>query len=242
MTESGVALAARFSLPTNRLRYCGPDDAQAPFVRAITEGKDLDAARKALLQFEALEPYLAAIAAKHGKDPLDHDVVEAYWIGNGLLDDFTRDDFRGILDALHRRGLPKSLASQIAARLPERPLPHHAFHVAFVGVGAVTGHVETTLPNMDTCRPSWGRVVRVGGGTALAERPPLRLDGERFVLGPPEPVEFDVDPRFLPGLAVGDTVAFHWGWPALILDSGQREQIETYTRRALAAASRAQSG
>src|SRR3972149_5287793 len=92
VTESGVALAARFSLPTNRLRYCGPDDAQAPFVRAITEGKDLNAAREALLRFEAPAPSLAAIAAKHGKDPLDHDVVEAYWIGNRLLDDFTRDD------------------------------------------------------------------------------------------------------------------------------------------------------
>jgi len=239
VTESGVALAARFSLPTNRLRYCGPDDAQAPFVRAITEERDLDAARDALLKFEALEPYLAAIAAKHGRDPLDHDVVEAYWIGNRLLDDFTREDFREVLDALHKRGLPRSVATRLAARLPEHPLPHHAFHVTFVGVGAVTRHVETTLPNMDFCRPSWGRVVRVGGGTASADRAAMRLDGARFGLGPAERIEFDVDTRFLSGLAVGDHVALHWSWPALILSADQLERLKDYTIRAFASASEA---
>jgi len=31
-------------------------------------------------------PYLSLIAAANARDPLDADVVEAYWVGNRLLD------------------------------------------------------------------------------------------------------------------------------------------------------------
>ena len=97
---NGIQLGARFSLATNRLRYCGPADAEAHFLRTISEGTDSEATADALSQFEALSPYLRAIAAKHGRDPFDFDVVEAYWIGNDLLDSFTREDFRAILAEL----------------------------------------------------------------------------------------------------------------------------------------------
>jgi len=122
----GVQLAARFSIATNRLKYCGPADAEPALYRTIVEGKDLEASRKALLRFEALEPYLAAIAAKHGLDPLDRDVVEAYWIGNELLEAFTREDFRLLLEHLSRRGLPRFMADRLTEHLPERPIPDEA--------------------------------------------------------------------------------------------------------------------
>lgn len=233
----GVQLAARFSIATNRLKYCGPADAEPALFRTIVEGKDLEKSRSSLLKFEALEPYLTAIAAKHGRDPLDHDVVEAYWIGNDLLEDMTQDDFRGILDTLTRRGLPRSMADRMAAHLPERPLPHHVFHVSYVGVGNVTGHVKTTLPNMESCRPAWARVLRVSKADLEIEKPPLEYENGRLQLGAPTRDKVAYDPKVLPGVKKGDHVALHWNWPAVVLTTGQLRNLRDYTDRSLAAAS-----
>ena len=235
----GVQLAARFSIATNRLKYCGPADAEPALFRTIVEGKELNASRKALLRFEALEPYLTAIAAKHGLDPLDRDVVEAYWIGNELLDGFTREDFRAILDNLARHGLPRSMAAAFAAHLPERPLPHHVFHVSYVGVGNVTGHVKTTLPNIEACRPSWARVLRVAKGTLHIEKPALEYVRGRLRIGPTVQENLAYDSRFLPTVRKGDHVALHWNWPALRLTNRQLTNLMEYTQRSFEAASEA---
>ncbi len=235
----GVQLAARFSIATNRLKYCGPADAEPTLYRAIVEGTGLEAAEQVLSRFEALEPYLRAIAEKHGRDPFDREVVEAYWIGNSLLDAFTREDFAALLDRLVGRGLPKPFATQLASRLPRHPLPHHMFHVAFVGVGMVTGHVETTLPNMESCRPGWGEVLRVDEGSLTIEKIPLEAEKGHLGLGPPKEETLAYDPRVLPGVRLGDHVAIHWGWPALKLEPPQLEKLKQYTARSLEAANEA---
>ena len=235
----GVQLAARFSLATNRLKYCGPAEAEPALYRTIVEGKDLEASRTNLLRFEALEPYLTAIAAKHGRDPLDHDVVEAYWIGNELLEDFTREDFFGILEVLTRRGLPRTMADTFAAHLPQRPLPHHTFHVAYVGVGNVTGHVKTTLPNMEACRPSWGRVLRVDKNRLEVEKPALAYSRGRISIGAPHRETVAYDPRMLSQVRKGDHVALHWSWPALVLSDRQLAALKEYSERSLEAANEA---
>jgi len=236
---NGVQLCARFSIATNRLLYCGPSDAGGTLERAILDGTDLDVAERALRQFEALAPYLEAIAAKHDRKPFDHEVVEAYWLGNELLDGWRPEDFRRILEVLQKRGLPRRIADRLAAHLPENPIPHHMFHVSYVGVGAVTGKVQTTLENMDLCRPSWGRVVERDRRTIAVDRASLVLEGGRLALGPSSRQAYEVDDRFLPGLRLGDSVALHWGWPALRLDAKQLDRLQTYTERSLDASNRA---
>ncbi len=235
----GVPLAARFSLATNRLKFCGPADAEPVLFRAITEGAALPDARRSLERFEALLPYLEAIGRVHGLDPFDRRVVEAYWVGNDLLDGVDRGEFATLLGALGRRGLPRSIVARLLARLPERPIPFHAFHVAYVGVGAVTGHVPTTLANMEACRPSWARVQSVGAGHLLLRQPSLTADRGRLSLGPESEIERAYDPRVLEHVTVGDWVAVHWGWPALRLDRGQRAAMERYTLHAIQAANEA---
>ena len=236
---NGTQLGARFSLATNRLRYCGPADAEAHLLHAIADGTDLEAAADALSRFEALAPYLRAIAARHGRTPFDFDVVEAYWIGNDLLDSFTREDFALILAELGKHGLPRSIVARLLTRLPAHPFPHHAFHVMFVGVGAVTGKVETTLDNMEKCRPGWGRVHHVEEGRVLVDKPRLVLEDGRLRLGPPEPSSQPLDPRLLPVVGPGDWVALHWGLPVTILTATQRDRLESYTARSIDAANHA---
>jgi GNAT superfamily N-acetyltransferase len=233
MTAEGARLAARFSLPTNRLDYCGPRDASDLFLRAIADGSDIRAASDALLRFEALVPYLRAIARKHGLDPLDAAVVEAYWVGNELLEDFRREDFAAILRDFRGRGLPDALVRRLLARLPETPLPHHAFHVAFVGVGAVTGKVETTVANMDLCRPSWAVVREVRGDGLVARRRPLEARDGRIRLGAERLDTFPREDALVPGVRPGDVVGIHWGLPVIVLTPAQADRLRAYTERAL---------
>ena len=238
----GVQLGARFSIATNRLQYCGPAEAAPVLYRAITsDGGHVEAAR-ALAGFEALMPYLELIAAKHGRDPFDREVVEAYWIGNSLLDAFDRGDFLRLLEALTRRGLPRSIARRLGDHLPSHPLPHHLFHVAYVGVGTVTGHVPTTLANMESCRPAWAEVVEATDALLRVRGPTLTLRDEVVDWGPPVDREFHYDPRVLPDPHRGDSVAVHWGWPALALAPSQRDALERYSRRSLDQANEAPPG
>jgi Family of unknown function (DUF6390) len=235
----GVQLGARFSIATNRLQYCGPADAEPLLYRAITAAGDRSSAGRALLRFEALAPYLELLGRTHGLDPLDRRVVEAYWIGNELLDGFEREEFLPLLDALVTRGLPRAEADRLAHGLPRHPLPHHVFHVSYVGVGAVTGHVATTLANLEACRPAGAEVVAVGPERLTVRQPALRLVEGRLELGGAHERELRYDPRVLPTVAVGSIVAIHWGWPALELDADQARALERYSERSWSAANEA---
>jgi Family of unknown function (DUF6390) len=236
---NGVQLGARFSIATNRLQYCGPSDAEPRLYEAIVAGTGIADARRSLERFEALLPYLQAIGRRHGLDPFDDRVVEAYWVGNELLDAFGPSEFEGILIALTERGLPRSVARRLKERMPAHPIPFHAFHVGFVGVGAVTGHVPTTLPNIEACRPAWARVEEVRPDRLRVRKSSVQSDHGRLRFGPEASSEVAYDPRVLPGVRAGDWVALHWGWPALLLSRAQRVAIEEYTARAFDSANEA---
>lgn len=238
----GVALCARFSIATNRLQFCGPSDAEPDLYRAITSDESHGEAREKLSRFEALMPYLEAIGRKHRLDPFDPRVVEAYWIGNSLLDSLDAVDFRDLLGALVQRGLPRSIADRLAEHLPTHPLFHHAFHVSFVGVGNVTGHVETTLANIEACRPAAGTVVGITGTTLTVEKSPWQVRNGALSEGSPATVQVTFDPRVLPGVREGETIVLHWGWPAVRLEDRQQVALQEYSRRSMAAANEGVAG
>lgn len=229
----GVQLCARFSIATNRLQFCGPSEAAPILYNAITQAKDIPAARKNLSQFEALMPYLEAIGAKHGLDPFDFRVVEAYWIGNSLLDTFERKDFAALLERLRERGLPKSMVTSLSDRLPERPIPHHMFHVGFVGVGSVTGHVETTVQNMESCRPSWGEVTELEGSSVVLRKQSISLIDKELRLTKSSKASTQVDPQVLPEVHEGDFLALHWGFAGAKLSDEQVANLKSYTDQSL---------
>ena len=82
----GIMRCSRYSFGPNRLHYCGPD--RNSELRDYIKTNKTDPGLRGILQkFETLYPYLRHIARINNiSDPFDYRVVEAYWLGNSLLD------------------------------------------------------------------------------------------------------------------------------------------------------------
>ncbi len=229
----GHELAARFSYITNCLGYCGPEDIYKKFLEYINKKSFQAEIENSLKRFEGLYPYLSAIAKKSGKKFTDYDVVEAYWLGNSLLDNFTDEDITEIIMHLTMRGLPESIGKTLTENLPLGFVPHHNFNVFYVGVGRTTGKVETNLTNMDNCRISFGRVVEIFDERIIVMVNSLKKLQGKFLLGEEEPRTAVYIKEMIPNMKKNDYVALHWGFAPMVLDERQLENLKKYSQTIL---------
>lgn len=241
MRHAGALMFARFAYPPNELGYCGPDvGTQLLEQTAANAGTGL---RELATRFAGAWPYLELIAAANGiADPLDRRVVEAYWIGNGLLQRVTPARFA---QSVTGRFYPTISRSRDRDRLLEPlgfgGLPHHGFHVfaVYPWVGLLrTGLIEQPLLVLDRCRIRWGRVESVAGDEVLVRSRPLLWTGGRLRLGLPrdEPARVGRSgARLGSPLGVGDWCALHWDWVCQPLSTRQLARLRHYTRQQLAA-------
>lgn len=230
-SQAGVLRFIHYAFMPNRLGYCGPDDNRRLFDHGVAGEADKSLV-PSLARFLGPMPYLRAIAAGSGiRDVFDDRVVEAYWIGNDLLDHFASRELYEALRERFRRELPPKVMDLIAEKIPAGALPHHSFHVfdVWLRVGKLDGNVMQTL---DHCRVSWGTVTSVDGATIGVDRPPLVLEKGRLAIGRPQRVFTTrlVDGKgFVTELAPGDLVALHWGWVCERLSTKQARDLARYT-------------
>ncbi len=229
---NGVELAAILSYITNFLRYCGPEEASKQFSEYIEKQDNEKDVEASLKKFEGLYPYLSSIAEKTNKHFTDYDVVEAYWIGNKLLEKFNDGDLKNIINKLIQRGLPKSIGFELIENLPSGFMPHHNFNVFYVGVGRTTGSVETTLQNMDNCRTSWGKVVEIYNDKLLVLTQTLKKENSKFVLEE-DTKTIVYSNKMLSDIKNSDVIAIHWGFAPVILTKEQVKNLEEYTNKIL---------
>ncbi len=236
---SGALLFARYAYPPNELGYCGPDRSRQILEQAAT-GTD-DAELRGLLRgFEGAWPYLELIAGAAGlDDPLDPRVVEAYWVGNTLLE---RVGIAPIGRSLEQRFRPRVTSrdwADLAALVPAGAVPHHSLHVfgVYPWVGLLrAGRVDQPLHVLDRCRIRWGQVVDVLGSTALVRSEPLVWDGRALRLGPPgiEEVRVGGDGGALvEDLSAGQWCALHWDWVCDRLDPTRLAALRHWSGRTL---------
>ena len=221
---AGPLRFARYGYPPNELGYCGPAESQQILEQADAGVSDGDL-RRLLGAFDGAWPYLELIAHANGiADPLDDRVVEAYWIGNELLDTV---GLALMGDSLEDRFKPRAGRSWgfLAESAPAGAKPHHAFHVfgVYPWVGLLrSGRTVEPLHVLDRCRIRWGQVVSVGGGKAVVRSRPLTWDGRRLGLGEPaeEQATVSLDGHGLAhGLEPGAWCSLHWDWVCEPLDA-----------------------
>lgn len=250
-TGTGEAMFARYAYPPNELGYCGDGDGRELLEFADAAGSesliDLTASaqiRRRARSFDGALPYLEYLADVAGlDDPMARPVVEAYWVGNGLLH---RADRAG-LESMVRRSFGHQSAVDWAALAPgvdPIPLPHHAFHVfsvyPWVGVLRRTGSARA-LAVLDSCRIRWGRVDWVDGGQVQVQCQPLTWNGNLFRLGAPRPehARLTSGGRSLsPMVSAGQWVSLHWDWVCDTLDEEQLKTLREATARQLALTNR----
>jgi hypothetical protein len=235
----GPLLFARFAYPPNALGYCGPDDSAALLGHASAgeSGAHLAALAR---QFAGAWPYLELIAASAGRpDPLDTGVVEAYWVGNRLLN---RVDPR--VFATHLAGRFEARAGRgfddLATLAILGAVPHHNFHVLavypWVGLLRAGPAVEEPLRVLNSCRVRWGRVLAVHNGLAKVSGQALEWDGRTLHLGAPR-VEHvlcaTAGGSLAPVIAPGNVVAMHWDWICEVLSTRRLNALRSFTTRIL---------
>ncbi|MCA9478469.1 MAG: hypothetical protein KC535_04960 [Nanoarchaeota archaeon] len=231
MEKDGMALAIRFAHRVNEQCYCGPEGCHNTFIEYLEHGTNKEQVREDIAQFESLGPYLMAIAKKNGKDFLDFDVAEAYWIGNELLDDFKREEMKSIIYQLVKRIPSYSIiAVDRLERLTEGYVPHHNFHVMYMGGGNTFGKLPTTIEFMELCRVSWGTVTEVSEENLELKvtKNELVEKDKKLKLIEKENQIIKYHPSFI-NPKVNDVVAIHHKVANMVLTPDQQERLEKYT-------------
>ncbi len=240
MSAPGTLVAARYGFAPNRLDLCGPQETRAILDYLADRASDRGLA-EILKQFAGAYPYFSFIAASNGiPDPFDRRVVEAYWIGNELLNNVRMVDFYRHLEDRFQKRAPKRLFEAVLGQIPDGARPHHNFHVFAMPIR--TGHLEVahTVETMDECRISWGTVKAVVGDDLAVERRPLVLQGDDLALGEPVPrmARWRFNGRAFLDARPGDVVAVHWGCACDRLTPAQLAHLKRETRLHLMLANR----
>jgi hypothetical protein len=230
----GVMQCSRYAFGPNRLHFCGPD-ANREIWDYVNDGYTDFGLQKLLRGFETLYPYLDRIALSNRiGDPFDHRVVEAYWLGNTLLNTVDKRTLHQyFIDDLHLKDkLPIKKFRLLENRLGAGMLPNHNYHV--LNVPKKMGHqeVEATVDFMDSCRVSWGVVKKVSGPHITMSHEPLIQKNGKLELGPLEEkkiirrLEADYDIEML---TVGQILTLHWDIPCEVITREQAENLRRYT-------------
>lgn len=234
---AGTLRFIRYGFMPNRLRYCGGDDNRALFEYATENAVD-GGLTPLLRRFTGALPYLKLIAHSNGiADPFDSRVVEAYWLGNELLEGV---DVRQLYEALAERfgrQLQGRTRDLVLGKAPAGARPHHTFHV--LDVHSRVGELANTLETLENCRVSWGRVERAAGAELVVVRQALVLREGKLALDQwrSNSVLRQVDGRgFADSAQPGDWVSLHWGWVCEVLTERQVKNLERATLYHLAIA------
>jgi len=246
MTETtGALLFARYAYPPNALGLCGADSP-----RTLLEYGDAHASDGGLAElartFDGAWPYLTLIAGANGiAEPLDPRVVEAYWVGNELLERVRPGDLARHVDERFRGRLGRGgehVFDVVAAGAP----PHHCFHVfaVYPWLGLLrTGVVDQPLHVLDQCRTTPAVVCSVDGDSLEVLARPLLWDAAAAVLRLGEQAARTVRWR-ADGLAFvrlpspGDHVSLHWDFVCDVLTLQAAQALGRATDRALHAVNR----
>ncbi len=177
----GPLLFARYAYAPNALGYCGADEP-----RTLLEYGDAKASDRGLAElartFEGAWPYLQLIAsANRIDDPLDPRVVDAYWVGNGLLDGIGSDALARHVEDRFRGRVGRGWQDVLDA-VAAGAVPHHSFHVfaVYPWLGLMrTGVVDEPLRVLDQCRTTPALVQSVDGDTAASAGAAPRLERAR---------------------------------------------------------------
>lgn len=209
---NGAQLCSRFAYKPNKLDYCGSTPAQAAIYQCIVYNK-CQGLESHMQTFKGLNAYLNLFSRKFDKPIFDYASIEAYWIGNELLEEFKPDDFQQLVQYFADQSVPDFFLAELQEKFAKLQLPfypHHSFNVFFVGVGNVTGSVEYNLKNINNCLIRSAKIIAINENEQ-------QLEVETEEISQVEPVKWtkvsrfiNFQPEFFNKLKTGHYIAIHW--------------------------------
>jgi Family of unknown function (DUF6390) len=238
----GPLLFARYAYPPNALGLCGAEESRTLLEYGTANESD-DGLVELAQAFEGAWPYLVLIAGANGiHDPLDPRVVEAYWVGNSLLDGVSSRVLARHIEERFKGRVGRSW-ERIVDAVAAGAVPHHTFHVfaVYPWLGLLrTGDVAQPLSVLDRCRITPALVEAVEAETVTVLAPSLYWDGKSLTLGPWQrrTARSQADGLGFVAPSVGDWVSLHWDFVCDRLTPAQASMLLRASERALAAANR----
>ena len=235
--QDGRLLFGHYAFAPNHLGLCGGSDSQMLFDYCVAN--EADGGTEALIrQFQAAYPYLSFISEANGiENPFDTRVVEAYWVGNSLLERVSMKDYYEFITRQLGPRMPKKAVELLIGKLPAGAHPHHSFHV--LDVSMRTGALKESIDDLDRCRISWGHVDRIERDELVVNYRPLILEDGKLALGNPTErrARYQVQGRgYLDMPLPGDMVTMHWNWVCDRLTPQQAAVLESQTEHHIAIA------
>ncbi len=230
----GIIQCGRYAFMPNHLTFCGPDKNQDLFDYCRNQKAD-QGMIQILEEFQTLYPYLKMIAHHNQiKDPFSEKVVEAYWIGNSLLENITKSGlYNHLVDKSQiKKKLSKPIINRIKEKITLGARAHHNFHVLSVWKQADNIDSIQTLNAMDLCRIGWGQVKKTKKSSLEVEYHPLVSDGDKLSLGQPvlQKVGYKIgDEGFIKKPEIDDWISMHWGFACEVLTDWQISNLRKYT-------------
>jgi hypothetical protein len=232
---NGQILFAKYAFAPNKLYFCGPNSSRTIFEYAAI-GKSDRGLLPLLEQFEGAFPYLQLIAQENKiQNPFNWHVVEAYWLGNDLLNNIQiRSFYAHLADRFQKRAKLKNWA-KLEKKFSFSPKPNHLFHVLEIYhlIGTIRGGQITTLMNhINQCRISWGKIIKINKDKLFVETREIETLNNKLILGTPQEKEINYqfrDQSFIKNINIGDWISIHWNWACDILDQRQLANLKKYT-------------
>ncbi|MCZ4077145.1 DUF6390 family protein [Rhodococcus sp. H36-A4] len=239
--QSGPVLFNRYAYPPNELGYCGPDGSEDLLGHLSSGVGDMNLRERAR-SFDGAWPYLETLASALGDgDPLDVEVVHAYWVGSALTSAVDpnalmarlRIDFAG-----QNGGVVHELDAGADC------MAHHSFHVfaVYPWLRLLPRVADVPLTVLQQCRIRWGTVISVEGEHVHLLSEPLRFRGGTLSLAEPisEKARWSSAGRsLLAEPKVGDVVSLHWDWVCDRLDITEVAHLRRCTTASISVANRA---
>lgn len=205
ITPKGLAKTCRHSYPTNKKNYCGPHNAFNDFYLFIKSPKP-QAVEGIIAQvrgFPILYSYFSQIGEKLGVEPLDEQVIEAYWSPSKKALFEKKEAEKFVSEKLVACGLAQERLFGISKKIPVQTSLSHAFHVLCVNF--ITNKVEKTPQNYSNCLVLPAKIIEEKNGGFFVQANRLSDDGKKFVL-----VEQEITNPFGLQAGTGDFVSVHW--------------------------------
>lgn len=231
----GLVLEAKYSFMPNRIGGCGIQNHSADILEYGSKGFSDKGLSEILKTFEVAYPYLRFIANENNiTDPFDARVVEAYWLGNSLLDRIDKVKFYRWCFERYSKKVDSKAIKLLVGKVPLGALPHHSFHV-FNSYLRNTNYAPI-LHYINECLITCGTVKEVSGSNVIVEHQPITFGIHGLNIGKVETKKIRTkigDKGFVKAIKPGDLISFHWSWACDRINDSQAKALDRYTKSQL---------